>query len=153
MRRRDRRENISPLVGYFLERSARRLGKPAPDSSRATCELLERYDWPGNVRELENVIERAVITSTGKGLHVDLPAASRPPATAASRASTGDESPDYKEILTERQMRELERDNLVAALRRSRWKLAGPGGAAERLDIKPTTLASRIRKLGIERPM
>jgi transcriptional regulator with GAF, ATPase, and Fis domain len=142
---RERREDISPLAGHFLERSARRLGRPVPSLSKRTCEALESYDWPGNVRELENVLERSLITSTGDRLDLQLPA------TGTAEARSGPEA--GKVILTEAQLRQLERDNLLSALEHCRWKIGGKGGAAQLLGLRPTTLASRMRKLEIERPV
>nr|WP_316630057.1 sigma 54-interacting transcriptional regulator [uncultured Brevundimonas sp.] len=144
---RERREDIPALVGHFVERTARRLGRPVPNLTSAGCEALERYDWPGNVRELENAIERAMITSTGERLRFDLPEL---PGASGIPLPKPDTTRDA--VLTEAQMRELERENIVAALKRSRWKVGGKDGAAELLGIKPTTLASRMRKLELERP-
>ena len=142
---RERRDDISALAGHFLERAARRLGRPVPSLTRGTCDALESYDWPGNVRELENVLERSLITSPGERLDLQLPNAARSSARALPEAS--------KRILNEADVRRLERDNLIAALEHCRWKIGGKGGAAQLLGLRPTTLASRMRKLEIERPV
>ena len=100
---------------------------------------LQAYDWPGNIRELQNVIERALITATGAELNIDLPNAA-----ASSQVDVVEVNP---RIMTEQELRTLERDNLCAAM--SAGKLFGKDEAAELLGIKPTTLASRLKKLGI----
>lgn len=102
-----------------------------------------RYDWPGNVRELQNAIERAKILAQNGRLRIDLPGAAIPqPARLKSRS-------DVDQILTEAQMRERERANIAAALAACNGKVSGKGGAAERLQMNPTTLASRIKALGL----
>jgi transcriptional regulator with GAF, ATPase, and Fis domain len=106
---------------------------------------LQAYDWPGNVCELQNVIERAVILSTADRLHFDLV----PTTASVSKAAPVENS--SAEILTDVELRDLERSNPIAALERAEWKVSGPGGAAELLGVKPTTLNSRMKKLGIRR--
>ncbi|MCZ6784183.1 MAG: sigma 54-interacting transcriptional regulator [Proteobacteria bacterium] len=152
---RERRADIAPLAAHLLERAARRMGRDVPRMPRETREALEAYDWPGNVRELANVIERAVITWRGGPLRVDvgLPAGSAGSTGSASRAKRAPSASGEDEILTEAQLLDLERENLHRALRRTRWKIGGADGAAELLGIRPTTLTSRLKKLGIERPL
>ncbi len=102
---------------------------------------VRQYDWPGNVRELQHVIERAIITSTGSRLNIELP--SQP--TKAARLSavvTADAI-----MRTDAQFRQIEAENIRAALKAANGKVSGPGGAAELLGIKPTTLASRLKSL------
>ena len=106
---------------------------------------MTRYDWPGNVRELQNVIERAVITSTGRSLRFDLPAIS-----GAAPASTA-AAVEAPAIATDAEMKRRERANLLAALEETGWKISGPEGAAELLGVRATTLSSRIKKLGLDR--
>jgi formate hydrogenlyase transcriptional activator len=116
--------------------------------SEADKALLRRYDWPGNVRELENVIERALLTSTDSrtlNLRRALP-------DAAARPEASGPLTTYDRVLTAAELQELERANLLRALQEAAWKVSGPGGAAERLGLNPNTLASRMRALGIERP-
>ena len=108
----------------------------------AAVQRLQQYDWPGNVRELQHVLERAVITSTGSRLNVELPSA-----TGAGRIPEASAAADS--VRTDAEIRELEGDNIRAALKAANGKVSGPGGAAELLGLKPTTLASRIRSLGI----
>ena len=107
--------------------------------------MLLRYSWPGNVRELKNVIERAVILSPRNVLRLDL-SMSDPGADMRQDSST--EEPQNN-LLTESEMREFQKNNLLAALKQADWKVSGPGGAAELLGVKPTTLADRIRTFGV----
>ena len=147
---RERKEDIAVLAAHFVAVSARNLNRPVPRITQGNVLALQRYAWPGNVRELQNVIERAVITSQAGRLRFDLPA--EPNAKKATAAQSPDQGPEG-EILTEVELRRRERDNILAALKRTRWKLSGEGGASELLGIKPTTLASRMKKMGIERPV
>jgi len=131
------------------------------DAQRAA---LCAYDWPGNVRELQHVIERAVILSRAPPLRLELalegtPTATAPiappsqPPTAASgevRASASRTASGT--LLRESELRDLERENLVTALERARWRISGEGGAAELLGIRPSTLRDRMKALGIHRP-
>ncbi|MCK5421138.1 MAG: hydrogenase, partial [Deltaproteobacteria bacterium] len=105
--------------------------------------------WPGNVRELQNVIERAIITSRSGGLRFDLPQGE---ASLYSRNPSLADSGDGRAVIPETEMKQRERGNVVAALNQCGWKIYGPGGAAELLGIKPTTLTSRIKKMGLKRP-
>jgi transcriptional regulator with GAF, ATPase, and Fis domain len=143
----DRKGDIVPLAEHFLARSAARVGRPSPSLSKADRSRLEAHDWPGNVRELQNTIERALITWRGGPLRLEI---NRRAEARAHKKGVADAT---VAILTDRELRDHERENLRRALVEARWKIAGPSGAAERLGIKPTTLASRIRKLGIERPI
>jgi len=146
---RKRVEDIPPLAEHFLALSARKLGRPKPRLTLANVEQLQRYHWPGNVRELQHVLERAVITAEGTRLAIDLPTgAAIPPARPA--VAPDEVAPDR--VLTDAEVRRLEADNIRAALRRTQGKVSGPDGAAELLGIKPTTLGSRIKALGLSRP-
>jgi transcriptional regulator with GAF, ATPase, and Fis domain len=117
--------------------------------NRAQANLLQEYDWPGNVRELKNVIERAVILSPGNVLRLDL---SMPHVRDARPREIEPAAKQITGILTEKEMREYQKQNLIAALKETSWRVSGPDGAAELLGVKPTTLADRIRAFGIERP-
>jgi transcriptional regulator with GAF, ATPase, and Fis domain len=139
---RSRAEDVPPLAEHFLALSARRLGRPKPRLTPADARQLQAYHWPGNVRELQHVIERAVITADGVRLAIDLPAC-RSETPAAPVPVVEDR------VLTAAEVRRMESDNIRAALRRANGKVAGPGGAAELLGMKPTTLASRIKALGL----
>jgi formate hydrogenlyase transcriptional activator len=137
---RERREDIPALVSHFVAKFAREMNRritTIPDDAMAA---LVRWHWPGNIRELENVIERAVILSSGPVLNVP-PGAIQPPQA----------KPDAREAAPSR-LRDAERDAIVQALRESNGVVAGPNGAAARLGVKRTTLQSKMRKLGIRRP-
>jgi DNA-binding NtrC family response regulator len=145
---RDRKEDIPLLATHFVETSVKELGCPRPRLTQAGIETLQSYDWPGNIRELRNVIERAAIFARGGALDFDVPV------TAVDQTSfsleDGDEGePEY---LTDAEMRRRERENLFAVLQKTGWKVKGVDGAAELLGVKPTTLISRIEKMGLKRP-
>ncbi len=134
---RDRREDIPPLVRYFVQRFAKQLRRPIESVSRESMELLCRWPWPGNVRELQNVIERAVILSPGRTLVVpraEFDGASRTTSTAVT-------------------LEEVEREHILRTLDDTGWVIGGPQGAATRLGLKRTSLASTMRRLGIVRPV
>jgi transcriptional regulator with GAF, ATPase, and Fis domain len=147
---RERKDDIPMLAEHFVNASVKELRCSKPRLTRAAITQLQNYAWPGNIRELRNVIERAVILARGGPLHFDLPVTDSAPATAASKANPNAKTgPAY---LTEAEMQRRERENMVAVLESARWKIKGPDGAAELLGVKPTTLLSRIKKLGLERP-
>jgi len=147
---RDRREDIPLLAAHFIELSVRELGGPRPRLTQAGIDALTGYDWPGNIRELRNLIERAVIFARGGALDFELPA--RDPSPAQIPAASGVESRVKAEFLTDSEMQRLERENLFAVLEKTGWKIKGIDGAAELLGVKPTTLISRIGKMGLKRP-
>jgi len=130
---RERREDIPLLAWSFVETIGRRLGKTIKSIPRRTMEQLQRYSWPGNVRELSNVIERAMILTTGDTLSVEVPAIAQ--SVTAPRMT----------------LKESERAQILRILQETGWRIRGRGGAAEVLGIKPTTLESRMTKLGIKR--
>ena len=144
---RDRRKDIPLLAQHFLATEGRgRSGRLA--LSEADLGKLGLYDWPGNVRELQNVIERAVILAQDGRLSIDLPDAGSPGRGAAQPVP-----PEQRpRILTEAELRELERTNIEAAMAACGGRVSGAGGAAELLGLRPTTLASRIKALEIGRP-
>jgi transcriptional regulator with GAF, ATPase, and Fis domain len=144
---RKRIEDIPILAEQFLARTTHKLKRPVRLKELDVAEL-QRYDWPGNVRELQNAIERAVITAKAGRLRFHLPKSERRGAPADARPVEAEAS----EILTDEAVRELERKNLLAALERAEGKIYGAGGAAELLGLKPTTVASRIQRLGLKRP-
>jgi len=145
---RRRREDLLPLAKHFLEHTAADFGREPLHLTRAQADAIQQYDWPGNVRELKNVIERAVILSGGNTLRLDLSL----PQGRGDSADAGPGKPERHRVLTERQMHELQKQNLVAALRKANWRVSGRDGAAEILGVKPTTLADRIKSFGIRRP-
>jgi formate hydrogenlyase transcriptional activator len=128
-----RPEDIPLLVWAFVREFAQSQGKTFETVPGRTMDALQRYSWPGNVRELRNIIERAVILSPGPTLHVELPASLDQPAFADTTLEAN------------------ERRHILAVLDTVRWRIRGEGGAAQRLGLKPTTLESRMRKLGIKR--
>jgi len=145
---RERGADVALLARAFVERFARRMGRrlepPHPDDLRR----LQDYDWPGNVRELQNVVERAIILSTGSRLHLPraLPEAATPvpPPEAAADAGTA-------RILTAQDLEILERANIERALAACGGKISGDKGAAQTLGLAPSTLSSRMKALGIAR--
>jgi len=141
---RKRTEDIPLLAEHFLTLAARKLGRPKPRLTLANVQQLQRYRWPGNVRELQHVIERAVIVADGTRMTIELPTDSTATVSKAVTVSVSDDR-----VLTDAEMREREADNIRAALRRTKGKVSGAGGAAELLGMKPTTLASRIKALAI----
>jgi len=147
---RERKDDIPLLAKHFIELSVKELRCPKPRLTRAAVAKLQHYDWPGNVRELRNVIERAVIVARGGLLHFDLLVTESAPIPPSSISKSGTKA--YLEFFTEAEMLGRERANLVAVLERAGWKIKGADGAAELLGIKPTTLLSRIKKLGLKRP-
>ena len=148
---RERKEDISVLAAHFVDASSRKLNRPAPRLTQGNMLQLQGYHWPGNIRELQNVIERAVITSVSGRLKFDLPTTERTKRPDPTDAAAAAEEPAA--IVTDDEMRHRERENVLAALKRTKWKISGEDGAAELLGIKPTTLASRMKKMRIERPV
>ncbi len=147
---RDRGEDTLLLAEGFAARYAQGLGWGVPRLEDADRRRLLAYDWPGNIRELQNVIERAVITSTdGSRLNLEraLPDLARSAADLQTEAVLRE--PDA--ILSDQEVRTLERANMVRALEASGWKISGAAGAAARLGLRPNTLSSRMKSLGIQR--
>jgi PAS domain S-box-containing protein len=138
---RERGDDVAVLAAAFAERVARRMGHTIEPLSAADTARLRRYTWPGNVRELQNVIERAVITATDGRL--DLARVLEPSLTTDTPAPA---------VRTVEELARLERESILAALDASGWRIAGEGGAAERLGTRPSTLRSRMKALGISRP-
>ncbi len=149
---RERKEDIPLLATNFLELTGKKMNcSDPPRLTQAHVIDLQKYDWPGNIRELQNVIERAVITSRCSTLQFGLPKVSEParPSLLKGKKSL---NPGQTEILTEDEMRDLERENIRRALEKVSWKVYGDDGAAAVLRIKPTTLVSRMQKMGLEKP-
>ena len=133
---RERREDIPMLVRYFVQEFGKRMGKPIESIPTESMKALADYSWPGNVRELRNIIERSVILTTSKRLHVpkeELNGA--PPPAQASGV----------------RMEDAERRHILEALNATNWVVSGPRGAADLLGLKRSTLQSRMEKLGIRR--
>ena len=134
---RDRKEDIPLLAKYFADRVCTRQGRPLCELSDAALQRLLSYSWPGNVRELENIVERAVILCGGQTIdeeHIQVE-------VGVSPGAKGGIQP----------LEEVEKAHIVAALKTTNGKVSGKGGAAELLGLKPTTLVSRMKKLGIDR--
>ncbi|MBN1238947.1 MAG: sigma 54-interacting transcriptional regulator [Gammaproteobacteria bacterium] len=146
---RERGDDVIQLASHFLERTCQEFGHTPLQLSRQQAQLLKRYDWPGNIRELKNVIERAVILSQGKVLRLDLAMADILSPAKIDRAAAED---GEDEVMTAQDLLELERNNLLAALRRADWRVSGKNGAAQLVGIKPTTFTDKMKKFGIKRP-
>ena len=136
---RERREDIPLLVNYFVSKFSRRMGRQISSISKATMEALTNNAWPGNVRELANFIERAVILSHGEELQAPMGELS-----ASCTPSVYEQGATFHEA---------ERRAIIAALIAASGRVAGTGGAAERLGLKRTTLQHKIRRLGIQRTL
>ncbi len=140
---RERRDDIPELALHFLASASKRFGLPPATLKQRHVQELQAYDWPGNIRELQNVVERAVITSQGRDLEFELHVtASTPTITAPA---------ETQRIYTEAEIKAFEHDNILRALEATDWKVGGEGGAAKLLGMKPTTLASRMKVMGIVR--
>jgi transcriptional regulator with GAF, ATPase, and Fis domain len=146
---RERREDIPDLIAHSVRQACLRFHIPPPAVPRRETEHALRYDWPGNVRELQNVVERAVILSRGGRFTLDLPHGARLP--AESERFTGSATPSKEEVIPEPEWRARERANILAALRKTGFRVSGKGGAAELLGIHPGTLASRLKALKIDK--
>ncbi|WP_090104875.1 sigma-54 dependent transcriptional regulator [Chitinophaga sp. CF118] len=133
---RKRKEDIEELAYYFLKKYTQRTGKNLTDISPRALEQLKQYSWPGNIRELEHLVERSVLMATGNVINmVEIPV-----------ITTADQGSDNRI----RTMEEVEREHILHALKACNGKVFGPGGAAEVLNLPPTTLYSKMKKLGIK---
>ena len=144
---RARKEDIPPLATYAIARVSTKHRMPSPPLTAQDIAYLQRYDWPGNIRELQNVIERAVILSRGARLRLDIALPRVGGATSEPLSPSATRRDDV--VLTDRECRDRERQNLVRAVERCEGRIYGRGGAAELLGINPTTLASRLRAFKI----
>jgi DNA-binding NtrC family response regulator len=131
---RERIEDIPLLVWRFVEEFSKAFAKPIDAIPRENMAALQRYSWPGNIRELRNVVERAMIVARGPSLTITVPA---PTASQGKR--------------TER-LSEIEKEHIRTVLESTGWRIRGSGGAAERLGLRPTTLETRLAKMGLQRP-
>jgi PAS domain S-box-containing protein len=132
---RERPEDIPSLVWAFIRQYEKKMGRRIDHMPRQCMDELQRYDWPGNVRELRNVIERALIVCSSRTLAVHPP-----------NGTNGAAVPDNLNL------EEMERRHILSVLEHTGWRLSGPGGAAELLGLKRTTLQSKMKRLGIQRP-
>jgi formate hydrogenlyase transcriptional activator len=135
---RDRQDDIPLLVRHFVQQFSRRMGKVVDTIPTETMNSLVRYHWPGNIRELQNLVERAVILSTGPVLRVPIDDLHLPPAPPAANRKAGT-------------LEEAERRHILEALNAADWVISGPKGAATTLGLKRSTLQARMEKLGIRR--
>jgi len=158
---RERAGDVALLAQHFIERLARKVGSHVTRLGDAARARLEAHMWPGNVRELQNTIERALISSPGAELVIDWPLGPRraagdgaapaaspvavPPASGASVASVAGQAAGATTLV------EVERQHIIAVLKRTAGTIEGPRGAAKMLDMKPSTMRYRIRKLGIRK--
>jgi PAS domain S-box-containing protein len=143
---RERGDDIPVLAEHFLKTTSARLNLKKPTLTNANIETLAAYSWPGNARELQNIIERAVILARQGRLDLHLPG----DGPAAPRERPQRSRPGEGEVLTVRQMADLERENIQRALKAAEGRVAGEKGAAALLAMKPTTLYSRIKALGLD---
>jgi len=134
---RQRAEDIALLAQFFVEKSSKRLGKSIEQIPESVMQKLQDYAWPGNVRELENVIERAVINSSGPKLRLTDDLAGQAPNQSPASLKT---------------LQEAEKDYILRVLQLTNWRIDGVKGAALILDMNPSTLRSRMRKLRIQKP-
>ncbi|MES9942026.1 MAG: sigma 54-interacting transcriptional regulator [Candidatus Thiodiazotropha sp. 6PLUC1] len=142
---RQRQEDIPILASHFLKLACSKFGKSELQFTQGDMDRMLSYPWPGNIRELINVIERAVILSQHHRIHLDFSInkeSNNPPRPANLKSSA---------IYTQEELRQHEIDNIIAALKQSNGRVFGQQGAAEILQLKPTTLSSRIKRLGINR--
>ena len=147
---RDRREDIAPLAEHFLTRICADLGRDRMRLSKQQARQLMAHRWPGNIRELRNVIERAVILSSGTRARFDLAMPTDPGDVAVPAPRPA--SDEQTVFVTDAEMREQEKANMIAALRHADWRVWGLDGAAALLGIKPSTLTYRMKTLGVEKP-
>ncbi len=142
---RDRLEDIPQLAEHLARLAARRMNCQRLNFSAANIRQLQSYAWPGNVRELQNVIERAAIQHQCGKAKLDFVALNNVPVTKTEAVIPA------HTILTKRELLAQERASIIAALQQTAYKIYGPDGAAEILGMKPTTLASRMKALGLRK--
>ena len=151
---RERRSDIPQLAMYFLERSARKAGNRVRGIASETLRLMQEYPWPGNVRELQNLVERAVVLSAGPVLNLDpqlLSIASFPaPANPGQPPAAPERPMQQGDPLS---LEDLQRRHILAVLEQTGWVIEGPEGAANILKLNPSTIRSRMKKLGIVRSL
>jgi transcriptional regulator with GAF, ATPase, and Fis domain len=138
---RERVEDIPLLASHFLERFSRQLRKPVEPVSKSVMRVLQDHHWPGNIRELENVIQRAIILSSGGVISINDVCLSSLTDPAGTNSAGGSETT----------LQSVERDHILRILASTAWRIEGPRGAARALGLKPSTLRSRLQKLSIRR--
>lgn len=146
---RERGDDVVRLASVFAQRFAMKMGRTLAPLSASDARRLQTYHWPGNVRELQNVIERAVITSTDGRLNLDR---ALPEVSPSSTSPVQSEATSPGAIRTARELEQLERANILRALEAANWKVSGDKGAASLLGMNPSTLSSRMKALKIQKP-
>lgn len=147
---RERTEDIPLLAEYFSGRACKRFGVVQNPLSQSHTRSLQSYHWPGNIRELQNIVDRMVITSRSATLHCELMTDKRGDRLQVAQVPAT--SCGATMVLSYTQLKQKEYQNVLAALKQKNWKVAGAAGAAELLGVKPSTLATRMKVLGIQRP-
>jgi transcriptional regulator with GAF, ATPase, and Fis domain len=148
---RERKEDLLPLITYFLQKIAKKLGKRITGMSESSLQQMLAYDWPGNIRELEHLLERAAILATSPVLSMAEPLVGHPILPVVTLAPNGATPPAPPEQVVVKPFNQAERENVLAALRQANFRIRGKNGAAELLNIKPTTLEAKMARLGIQR--
>ncbi len=147
---RERKDDIPLLTRHFVSLLARRLGIEEPAISAAQCQELKSHDWPGNIRELENFVERALILSRSRSLSFERALADLTRRTPRPQPGPTPTALQPGKIFREDEWRGQERANILAALKQAGGRIQGPGGAAELLGLRPSTLQSRLRAFKIQ---
>jgi transcriptional regulator with GAF, ATPase, and Fis domain len=149
---RERGRDVDLIAGRFAERFARRMSKRIHPLSDEQLQRLRGYDWPGNVRELQNVIERAIILTTGPEVQVERAMSGLGSPLAAVTSAPASDATLLSRVLSARELEDFERANILRALNSCQWRISGDGGAARLLGIPPSTLGSRMKALKVQRP-
>jgi PAS domain S-box-containing protein len=149
---RERREDIPALVSFFVDQFSQKLGKRIEVITADALEALERHSWPGNVRELKNVLEKAVILSRGGKLRLSDGLQAILAAEASAEAAIEPKATEPKTAQRAGRLEEVERDHILEVMEQTYWRVEGEYGAAAILGLRPGTLRSRMKKLGIHRP-
>ena len=143
---RDRKEDIPLLTRHLLALLCKKMNRPPIHLNERQMLTLCQYYWPGNIRELQNIIERIAITGRVDPVLAEL---GYNPAQASTGKASLPPLPAIHQVLTEKEIRELEKSNMLSAIKQTNWRIYGPRGAARLLGINPTTLISRLKKIGL----
>jgi transcriptional regulator with GAF, ATPase, and Fis domain len=150
---RERQADIPQLAMFFLSRYAKRFGKQLDGIAQETMELLQHYYWPGNVRELQNLIERGVVLATGRILMLEQHLLPRSQTTAPQHTFAKAPVPPASQTNpVSTSLDDMARQHILQVLQQTNWVIEGARGAAQKLNLHPNTLRSRMKKLGIQRP-